>query len=131
MGDQKKPRGPSPARRDRMTRGDVRVSGVLAILLLLTLSGAAAGWGPEGHVIVTRAALAASDGLPRWFREAGDALAELSNAPDRWREVEKDVPALAARSPDPFFAPAGRGEEPPPPDGRADLDPAARRGPPP
>src|SRR3989441_13311795 len=103
MGDQKKPGDPSRASRDRMTRGDVRVSGVLAILLLLTLSGAAAGWGPEGHAIVTRAALAASDGLPRWFREAGDALAELSNAPDRWREVEKDAPALAARSPDHFF----------------------------
>jgi len=110
-----------------MTRGDVRVSGVLAILLLLTLSGAAAGWGPEGHAIVTRAALAASDGLPRWFREAGDALAELSNAPDRWREVEKDVPALAARSPDHFFDLDVWGEEPLPPERWAYVERAARR----
>ena len=58
-----------------MTRGDVRVSCTLAILLLLALARVAAGWGPEGHVIVTRAALAASDGLPPWFRDAGDALA--------------------------------------------------------
>src|SRR3989442_2575982 len=127
MGDQKKPGGPSPARRDRMTRGDVRVSGVFAILLLLTLSGAAAGWGPEGHAIVTRAALAASDGLPRWFREAGDALAQLSNAPDRWREVEKDAPALAARSPDHFFDLDVWGEEPLPPERWAYVERAARR----
>src|SRR5947207_2531693 len=127
MGDQKKPGDPSRASRDRMTRGDVRVSGVLAILLLLTLSGAAAGWGPEGHVIVTRTALAASDGLPRWFREAGDALAELSNAPDRWREVEKGAPALAARSPDHFFDLDVWGEEPLPPERWAYVERAARR----
>src|SRR5436305_12655507 len=102
MGDQKKPGGPSRASRDRMTRGDVRVSGVLAILLLLTLSGAAAGWGPEGHVIVTRTALAASDGLPRWFREAGDAHAELSNEPARWREEEKGATAYGALNTDHF-----------------------------
>src|SRR5437667_133528 len=74
MGDQKKPGDPSRASRDRMTRGDVRVSGVLAILLLLTLSGAAAGWGPEGHVIVTRAALAAAGVLAHF---AGDAAVPL------------------------------------------------------
>src|SRR5213078_4845713 len=116
MGDQKKPGDPSRASRDRMTRGDVRVSGVLAILLLLTLSGAAAGWGPEGHVIVTRTALAASDGLP-----------ELSNAPDRWREVEKGAPALAARSPDHFFDLDVWGEEPLPPERWAYVERAARR----
>src|SRR5207249_999574 len=127
MRDQKKPGDPSRASRDRMTRGDVRVSGVLAILLLLTLSGAAAGWGPEGHVIVTRTALAASEGLPRWFREAGDALAELSNAPDRWREVEKGAPALAARSPDHFFDLDVWGEEPLPPERWAYVERAARR----
>src|SRR5881296_2700234 len=127
MGDQKKPGAPPRARRDRMTRGAVRVSAVLAILLLLTLSGAAAGWGPEGHVIVTRTALAASDGLPRWFREAGDALAELSNAPDRWREVEKGAPALAARSPDHFFDLDVWGEEPLPPERWAYVERAARR----
>src|SRR5207249_5694284 len=127
MGDQKKPGDPSRASRDRMTRGDVRVSGVLAILLLLTLSGAAAGWGPEGHVIVTRTALAASEGLPRWFREAGDALAELSNAPDRWREVEKGAPALAARSPDHFFDLDVWGDEPLPPERWAYVERAARR----
>src|SRR5438445_433076 len=56
-----------------MTRAGVRVGCGLAILLVLALSRAAAGWGPEGHAIVTRAALAASDGLPPWFRDAGDA----------------------------------------------------------
>src|SRR5213592_961039 len=127
MGDQKKPGGPSRASRDRMTRGDVRMSGVLAILLLLTLSGAAAGWGPEGHVIVTRTALAASDGLPRWFREAGDALAELSNAPDRWREAEKDAPALAARGPDHFFDLDVWGDEPLPPERWGYVARAVRR----
>src|SRR2546430_17328726 len=119
MGDQKKPGDPSRASRDRMTRGDVRVSGVLAILLLLTLSGAAAGWGPEGHVIVTRTALAASDGLPRWFREAGGVLAELSNAPDPWREGEKGAPALAARGPDHLFDLDLLGREALPPQPRA------------
>src|SRR5881296_4085994 len=127
MGDQKKPGAPPRARRDRMTRGAVRVSGVLAILLLLTLSGAAAGWGPEGHVIVTRAALGAGDGLPRWFREAGDALAELSNAPDRWREVEKGAPALAARRPDHFFDLDVWGVEPLPSERWAYVARAARR----
>ena len=111
-----------------MTRGDVRVSGVLAILLLLALSSAAAGWGPEGHVIVTRAALAASDGLPRWFRDADDALAELANAPDRWREVEKGAPALAARAPDHFFDLDVWGDEPLPPERWAYVERAVQRG---
>src|SRR5207237_5741862 len=103
----RKNRGAPPrARRDRMTRGDVRVSGVLAILLLLTLSGAAAGWGPEGHVIVTRAALAASDGLPRWFREAGAAPANPPTPPAPGPEVEKAAPPPPARGPDPSSIPA-------------------------
>src|SRR3989442_3747991 len=128
MGDEKKSETTPKARRGpSMTRGGVRLSRVLAILLLLTLPRAAAGWGPEGHVIVTRTALAASDGLPRWFREAGDALAELSNAPDRWREVEKDAPALASRSPDHFFDLDVWGEEPLPPERWASVERAARR----
>src|SRR6266849_3005992 len=90
-----------------MTRGAVRVSGLLVILLLLTLSGRAAGWGPEGHVI--------------------DALAELSNAPDRWREVEKGAPALAARNPDHFFDLDVWGEEPLPPERWAYVERAAQR----
>jgi len=110
-----------------MTRRDMRVSGGLAILLLLTLSRAAAGWGPEGHVSVTRGALAASDGLPPWFRAAGDGLAELSNAPDRWREVEKGAPALAARRPDHFFDLDVWGDEPLPPERWAYVARAARR----
>src|SRR5206468_3027746 len=111
----------------RMTRSDMPVSGGLAILLLLTLSRAAAGWGLEGHVSVTRGALAASDGLPPWFRAAGDGLAELSNAPDRWREVEKGAPALAARRPDHFFDLDVWGAEPLPPERWAYVARAARR----
>src|SRR5437016_12509522 len=127
MGEKKVGATPETRRGPRMTRRDVRVSCALAILLLLALARAAAAWGPEGHVIVTRTALAASDGLPRWFREAGDALAELSNAPDRWREVEKGAPALAARSPDHFFDLDVWGEEPLPPERWAYVDRAARR----
>src|SRR2546425_13315213 len=107
MGEKKVGATPETRRGPRMTRRDVRVSCTLAILLLLALARAAAGWGPEGHVIVTRAALAASDGLPPWFRDAGDALAELSNAPARGAEAGRDPPRLRARSPDPFFDPAG------------------------
>ena len=110
-----------------MTHGDVRGRCPLAILFVLTLSRAAAGWGPEGHVIVTRTALAASDELPRWFREAGDALAELSNAPDRWREEEKRAPALAARGPDHFFDLDVWGTEALPPDRWAYVERAGRR----
>src|SRR5438552_4076327 len=94
MGEKKVGATPETRRGPRMTRRDVRVSCALAILLLLALARAAAAWGPEGHVIVTRAALAASDGLPPWFRDAGDALAELSNGPDRWREAEEAARAL-------------------------------------
>ena len=99
-----------------MTRGDVRVSGALAILFVLTQARTAAGWGPAGHALVTRAALAASDGLPPWFRDAGDALVELSNAPDRWREIEERVPALGARRSDHFFDLDEWGDAPLPPD---------------
>jgi len=76
---------------------------------------------------VTRAALAASDGLPPWFRDAGDALAELSNAPDRWREAEKDAPALAARGPDHFFDLDVWGDEPLPPERWGYVARAVRR----
>jgi hypothetical protein len=63
----------------------------------------ACAWGPVGHALVTRAALAAGDQLPAWFRDEGDALAELANAPDRWRAEVDATPALAAREPDHFF----------------------------
>jgi hypothetical protein len=86
-----------------MTRGAVCVDIAVAILVVLMLPTAAPCWGPEGHALVARAALAASDGLPLWFRGAEEALADLANAPDRWREVEAAVPALGARRPDHFF----------------------------
>src|SRR5437870_5815114 len=127
MGEKKVGATPETRRGPRMTRRDVRVSCALAILLLLALARAAAAWGPEGHVIVTRAALAASDGLPPWFRDAGDALAELSNAPDRWREAEKDAPALAARGPDHFFDLDVWGDEPLPPERWGYVARAVRR----
>src|SRR5437899_4313550 len=127
MGEKKWGATPETRRGPHMTRRDVRVSCALAILLLLALARAAAAWGPEGHVIVTRAALAASDGLPPWFRDAGDALAELSNAPDRWREAEKDAPALAARRPDHFFDRDVWGDEPLPPERWGYVARAVRR----
>ena len=127
MGEKKVGATPETRRGPRMTRRDVRVSCALAILLLLALARAAAAWGPEGHIIVTRAALAASDGLPPWFRDAGDALAELSNAPDRWREAEKDAPALAARGPDHFFDLDVWGDEPLPPERWGYVARAVRR----
>jgi hypothetical protein len=86
-----------------MTRGDVRVSIALVILAVLAMPATAPCWGPEGHAIVARAALAACDGLPVWFVGASDALADLANGPDRWREAEEAVPALVARRPDHFF----------------------------
>src|SRR5229473_2458401 len=99
-----------------MTRGDVRVSGALAILFVLTQARTAAGWGPAGHALVTRAALAASDGLPPWFRDAGDALVELSNAPDRWREIEERAPdapeGARRRSPRPACSRISRATRP-------------------
>src|SRR5438132_2234006 len=64
---------------------------------------------------------------PPWFRAAGDGLAELSNAPDRWREVEKGAPALAARRPDHFFDLDVWGVEPLPSERWAYVARAARR----
>src|SRR5690348_9716261 len=72
----------------RMTRGAVRVNLALAIFGVLMAPTPASCWGPAGHAIVARAALAACDDLPAWFRGAEDALADLANAPDRWREAE-------------------------------------------
>jgi hypothetical protein len=86
-----------------MTRSDVCVRGTLAILCVLATSGPVGAWGPAGHSIVARAALAASDELPSWFREAADAIADLADAPDRWRGEEGEVPALGALRPDHFF----------------------------
>lgn len=84
-----------------MTRGTMG-SAVLLAALMLTAHDAAA-WGPRGHVLVTRGALAAADSLPPWFREAERALVELSIAPDRWKELNDEVPALRARAPDHYF----------------------------
>src|SRR6476620_7851590 len=86
-----------------MTRGAVRVTLAGAILAVLTTATAGSCWGPTGHGIVARAALAACAGLPGWFLGAEDAVADLANGPDRWREVERTVPALGARGADHFF----------------------------
>jgi hypothetical protein len=86
-----------------MTRSAVRMIMSGAILSVLATPGSVGAWGPVGHSIVARAALRACEDLPPWFRDAGDALADLANAPDRWRDVEEAVPALAARRPDHFF----------------------------
>ena len=111
-----------------MTRGAVRLNMALAILAVLIAPGAAPCWGPTGHAIVARAALAASDGLPSWFTEADDALADLANAPDRWRAAGKAVPALAARGPDHFFDLDVWGTEALPADRWRYVERAGRRG---
>jgi hypothetical protein len=74
-----------------------------ALLVGCLIPSAAPAWGPLGHALVVRAALQKSDALPAWFRDAGDQLSDLANAPDRWREDERHVPALAARKADHFF----------------------------
>jgi hypothetical protein len=87
----------------RVSRG---ISAWIAMLPIFCEIGAArpaAGWGAEGHALVTRAAVSAADDLPRWFHDEASALAELSNAPDRWRAFDEDIPGLAARRPDHFF----------------------------
>lgn len=91
------------------------------------MPSAALAWGAAGHAIVTHAALVASEELPRWFRESGGALLELSSLPDRWRSAVASVPALAARNPDHFFALDDWGAGPMPPDRWEYADRARRR----
>jgi len=74
-----------------------------ALLFVCLASSAASAWGPLGHALVVRAALHKAESMPGWFRDAGDQLSDLANAPDRWREDERTVPALAARKADHFF----------------------------
>jgi hypothetical protein len=80
-----------------------RGRGFVCVFALLLFPPPAAGWGGAGHAIVTHAAIAASEGLPAWFREAGAALADISVSPDRWRGEISRVPALSARNSDHFF----------------------------
>jgi hypothetical protein len=84
----------------------MRVTNLVSSSVLLVgclVPSVAPAWGPLGHALVVRAALQKSDALPAWFRDGGDQLSDLANAPDRWREDERDVPALAARKADHFF----------------------------
>ena len=83
-----------------MTRG---IMGMGLLVALAFLPSDARGWGPRGHILVTRGALSAATSLPTWFREAERALVELSIAADRWKELEDEVPALRARASDHFF----------------------------
>src|SRR5262249_18879767 len=98
--------------------GEFRQPAALAVMLalLLAAAGRACAWGAPGHELVTRAALHAATGLPAWFRDAADELADLSNGPDRWRELDERIPALAARGPDHFFDLDVWGDEPLPKD---------------
>ena len=57
-----------------------RVSGGISLALFILVFEAArpvpaAGWGAEGHALVTRAAVAVADQLPGWFRDEVTALA--------------------------------------------------------
>jgi hypothetical protein len=110
-----------------MTHPDARVGGTLIILFVLTMAPAAFAWGPEGHAIVVRIALDGEERLPPWFREASAALGALANAPDRWRELERSVPALGALGADHFFDVDDWGDEQLPPDRWAYVARAARR----
>jgi len=83
-----------------MTRGTM--GGALLLVVLVVASDARA-WGPRGHVLVTRGAVSAASALPPWFRDAERALVELSISADRWRSIERQVPALRALAPDHFF----------------------------
>jgi hypothetical protein len=74
-----------------------------ALLLVLAAPACAGAWGAAGHAIIARAAVAACPDLPPWFRAADGALASLANAPDRWREIDERLPALAARRSEHFF----------------------------
>jgi len=109
-----------------MTHSAVRIMAGAVILFVLPVPPAWP-WGAAGHAIVARAALASSEGLPPWFRDAGPALAELSNVPDRWREAEVAAPALAARRPDHFFDLDVWGDERLPPDRWSYVARAAER----
>ena len=84
-----------------MTRGTIAIAMMFAVATVL--ADDVHGWGPRGHVLVTRAAVTAAADLPPWFRDAERALVELSIAADRWREVEDEVPALKARAADHYF----------------------------
>lgn len=111
----------------RMTRGGVRGL-ACALALLLAAPGAVGAWGPAGHGLVARAAVAASPRLPAWFRDAADQLDALANAPDRWRAFEGAVPALEAKGPDHFFDLDVWGAERLPADRWAFVGRAGRRG---
>jgi hypothetical protein len=109
-----------------LTHSGVCLTTSVAILIGLTHPPPASGWGSAGHAIVVRAALAASEDLPDWFRDA-PALAALSSTPDRWRDEEATVPALAGRRPDHFFDLDVWGSEPLPIDRWAYVARAERR----
>src|SRR5262249_53437721 len=59
--------------KNSMTRHVVRSPRALVVLLSLSSAWSAVAWGPQGHALVTRAAVAAVDELPPWFRDAADA----------------------------------------------------------
>lgn len=97
-----------------------------ALLLVFAVPASAGAWGAAGHAIIVRAAVAACPDLPPWFRAADAALATLANAPDRWREIDDRLPALAARRSEHFFD-RDLWPEPIPADRSAYLARAARR----
>src|SRR5262245_34523940 len=112
---------------DRMTRGGVHAMAV-AMLIVIGVSNAARAWGPAGHALLTRAAVAAGPSLPAWFRDGDDRLAELANAPDRWRALAEAVPAVTALAPDHFFDLDVWGEERLPVERWAFVQRCGRRG---
>lgn len=113
---------------DEKARRTRTVVKTYTLLVACLVSSTAWAWGPLGHTLVVRAALQKADALPAWFRDAGDQLSELANAPDRWRQDERDVPALVARKADHFFDLDVWGEERLPDDRWSYVRRATRRG---
>src|SRR5262245_39722277 len=88
--------------RHRVARSGRWMAALVAMRIVMTCARADA-WGPLGHELVTRAALGACRDLPQWFTDGAKALASLSNAPVRWRDLDTEVPALAAKRVDHYF----------------------------
>lgn len=74
----------------------------LAGLIVIFCAASLSGWGPEGHILVVKAALQRLPSeVPRFLRRAGDQLSYLSSEPDRWRG--RDEPTLRSFDPDHFL----------------------------
>lgn len=70
------------------SKQQLRAAGFLAAILTLAYAGTARAWDEEGHVIITKLAIASLPAdAPAWLKtpEACERLCYLSAEPDRWR----------------------------------------------